>query len=646
MKERALLHKCLIRITSFSRSAINDPHNSPIYSINASHFDTTLVVGDAGDEQSAEQEEFLPVVSFRRHTDETFQQEEEEEQENADEEEEPEALQGKARRGRPKKKPTVELPKPPEFVPLPRTEHRAGVRLPVELDLGTPAPISLFRLFFTDKILNTIVNSTNLYAISKDASSAGRAWQPIDSDQLVTWIALTVYIGLHRMSRFDSCWSTNKQEPIHMISQYMKKIRYQQIKRYLHVSVPEATIINYFDKLEPLLSHVRDMSKKLYTLATNVSVDEMIIRFSGRSAHTVRMKNKPTPEGFKIFSLCDSGYTYTFLPTSRIAPVQIEKVDGLTQTGSIVNHLTQQLPHSRLNFNIYMDNFFTSTKLFQHFRNIGIGACGTARRQAGIPKELQVDKTSKLEWDTRSGAVIGGVLAVFWQDNGPVMMMTTIHGMVGEQWEVTREWRRPRDTSTNGAKVRSVFGDSPRKELKILKVVDDYNHHMGGVDIADQLHSYYSTQQIARRNWMPLFFWILDTVIVNCYLIAREKGSLLTHREFRQTLVWELIRAVHQRNKSMRSDVDQEDEGARKRTQREKVTKHFQLPDFRFAPGIHYPEWRATRATCQWCSWRSLKKQIFMDHKNPCQSQFWCIECDVPLCLNKTRSCFKDYHSP
>lgn len=140
---------------------------------------------------------------------------------------------------------------------------------------------------------------------------------------------------------------------------------------------------------------------------------------------------------------------------------------------------------------------------------------------------------------------------------------------------------------------------------------------------------------------MPIFFWILDTTIINCYLIAREKESLLTHREFRQTLIWELIRAVHHKNKSLRRDMDQEEERSRKR---EKVTKHFQLPNLRLAPGDHYPEWQATRATCQWCSWRSLRKEIVMNHKNPNQSQFWCIECDVPLCLNKTRSCFKKYH--
>jgi hypothetical protein len=36
----------------------------------------------------------------------------------------------------------------------------------------------------------------------------------------------------------------------------------------------------------------------------------MIARFSGRSVYTVRIKNKPTPEGYKILSLCDAGYTY------------------------------------------------------------------------------------------------------------------------------------------------------------------------------------------------------------------------------------------------------------------------------------------------------------------------------------------------
>lgn len=72
-------------------------------------------------------------------------------------------------------------------------------------------------------------------------------------------------------------------------------------------------------KFEPLASHIHNTSK-LYIPASNVSIDEMISWFSGRSAHTFRIKNKPTPEGYKILSLCKSGYTYTFMFMSRIRP--------------------------------------------------------------------------------------------------------------------------------------------------------------------------------------------------------------------------------------------------------------------------------------------------------------------------------------
>lgn len=443
-----------------------------------------------------------------------------------------------------------------------RPEHSAFVRLPAPFDTVTPEPISLFRHFFTDSILNAIVANTNLYAAIKIASKElpGRTWKLLELNELVIWYALTIYIGLHHVAPLAALWNLDKHGPVHTISKHMSVTRYEQIKRYLHVSSPMDKSNHYFDKVEPLLSHVRDLSKKYYTPCSNVSVDEMIVRFSGRSAHTIRMKNKPAPEGFKIFSLCDAGYTYTFFPSSRITSAPVPDVPGLTTTGSMVCHLVEQLPYTQMAFNIYLDNYFSTVKLFQYFRNKRIGACGTARKQAGIPKELQVEKSAKLDWDTRSGAVVDGVLVVFWQDNDPVTFLTTIHAVVGEEWEVERERHRPRETSTNATKVRTVFGSSPRKKLRILKVVDDYNFNMGGVDIADQLRSYYNTQQTAFRNWMPFFFWLLDTVIINTFLLSKKTGSTLTQREFRASLAWGLINSVTQTTKrSTRAEEEEEE---------------------------------------------------------------------------------------
>ena len=237
---------------------------------------------------------------------------------------------------------------------------------------------------------------------------------------------------------------------------------------------------------------------------------------------------------------------------------------------------------------------------------------------------------------------------VFWMDNGPVTMMTTIHGMVGEEWEIMRERRRPRDTSANAVKVRAVFGNSPRKEFEILKVVDDYNFNMGGVDIANQLRSYYSTQQIVRRNWMPIFFWILDTTIINSYLIARKRRSLLTHREFRSSLVWGLIDSVHTASKKQRRRLEKEDGVDRDDAslwKHPRVSKSFTISDDRFTDDNHFPVTRKQRASCTLCSYKYQTKQIFMDQKSPFQSNAWCQVCKVPLCNNSRRHCFKDYHT-
>ena len=69
---------------------------------------------------------------------------------------------------------------------------------------------------------------------------------------------------------------------------------------------------------------------------------------------------------------------------------------------------------------------------------------------------------------------------------------------------------RPATTSTNASVTRKVFGEFAYMLLEILTWVDDYNHNMNSVDLANQFRQPYDTQQIAYRTWIPLFHWILD----------------------------------------------------------------------------------------------------------------------------------------
>ncbi len=61
--------------------------------------------------------------------------------------------------------------------------------------------------------------------------------------------------------------------------------------------------------------------------------------------------------------------------------------------------------------------------------------------------------------------------------------------------------------------------------------------------------------------------------------------------------------------------------------------------------GNHYVKYRNKREACLWCHFQQ-KKGGEITLQNPPQSNFWCNECNVPLCCNKNRqTCFKEFHT-
>src|ERR1700730_5468238 len=80
--------------------------------------------------------------------------------------------------------------------------------------------------------------------------------------------------------------------------------------------------------------------------------------------------------------------------------------------------------------------------------------------------------------------------------------------------------------------------------LDSLTWVDDYNHNMNSVDLANQLRHLYDTQQIAYRTWIPLFHWILDQAAINAYKLALIAGTWTKkegHLKFRRALYIKLL---------------------------------------------------------------------------------------------------------
>jgi hypothetical protein len=183
----------------------------------------------------------------------------------------------------------------------------------------------------------------------------------------------------------------------------------------------------------------------------------------------------------------------------------------LSNTASAVLQLAKTFLYKDYEFSLFNDNLFNKPELFRQLRALGIGACGTTRKDVttlvfGNSLDMwkpawgslwsKIDRLLNNEVDT--------TLISVWQDSVIVRFATTIY--TRKEW-VIRERKKPKASSSNPIITRAPFEAFPstdkhliasgrsrrgkeyvhRRLLPIPGMVDDYNHFMNGVDIADQL---------------------------------------------------------------------------------------------------------------------------------------------------------------
>ena len=177
------------------------------------------------------------------------------------------------------------------------------------------------------------------------------------------------------------------------------------------------------------------------------------------------------------------------------------------------------------------------TKVIHPLRQAGIGIVGTARfrGKSWPPRELRALTKEKANFNDFFYTVDEfGTMCARWMDNGLVFCVSTLH-KIGN--EIKRKRKRPRVTQNNRNHVKEIWGDKGATDIKIPTLIDDYNHWMGGVDVADQQISYYHPSKlVCYRNWIPIFIQLLSIIRNNAYIVhcSNMEKDTLTHKEFSQ----------------------------------------------------------------------------------------------------------------
>ena len=177
-------------------------------------------------------------------------------------------------------------------------------------------PLGLFSL--DDDVVSLIVDETNRYA-EQSLQGTDKEWSTI-AEEIRAYFGFMILMGINRLPEIRDYWSNNEYLRYSPIADRITRDRFEQITRYLHFadndSLPERGEEGFsrLQKVDPIISALKQNFQKAYYPHCQVSIDEAMIPFKGRSSMKQYVPLKPVKRGFKVWAMADSlnGYMYDF----------------------------------------------------------------------------------------------------------------------------------------------------------------------------------------------------------------------------------------------------------------------------------------------------------------------------------------------
>ncbi|KAG8243156.1 hypothetical protein J6590_108659 [Homalodisca vitripennis] len=340
-------------------------------------------------------------------------------------------------------------------------------------------------------------------------------------------------MGFHNLPSMRLYWSSDSVFHVDAIARVMTQKRFLKLLRYLHLNdnckIPKRGEPNYdrLYKVRPMINYLRVKYHEIFSPSRFLSLGESMIGFKGRSSLKQYVPLKPTKRGFKVWVLACVMTAFVLWFDVYEGKSELRDKDA-TLGEYVVLGLIKLFEY--LGYCIFFDRFFSSLPLFKRLTSKSIFGCATIQSdRKEFPNEL-LKKDKELNMGDSDFAADGEISVVKWKDRGKkyVKIISSMH----DQEDFTEVERR----NKRGEKVK----------VKCPRAVADYNLYMGGVDHFDHLLSSYSIAQKSRKWWIKIFYFLLDSVMVNSFILYRyiakqNKQKVMKHLMIRRKLGAELI---------------------------------------------------------------------------------------------------------
>ena len=400
---------------------------------------------------------------------------------------------------------------------IPTCALRPGPKLPDDFNKDTAGPLDYFSLFVPEEIYERMARETNAYAelCQQDKGERDSAWTETSGEEIRAYLGLNIVMGASPRHQYEDYWKDDDFLGCVGFKSVMSRDRYAKLTQYLHLNSaasrqhrdhPEYHPIN---RVKPLYDVSRANFKEFYQHSTEISIDEAMKGFKGRTELRQYMPAKPEKFGIKFWARCDGRTSYMsdyVLYTGKRDRTPMQQRFGLGY--SVVHSLTRDLVG--LNHHIYHDRFFTSVQLAEAMLEEDIYTCGTVNsNRKDLPPPLRVKKAAlRRELPNRGDSVSyfkDSLNVTAWNDNNIVMILHN-------------------NSSSDPVRCERQVGRQ-RMMIPQPKAISDYNQFMNGVDLHDQLRKRYACGRPSKKYWKYLLWFIVDCCRVNAYIVYKESSS-------------------------------------------------------------------------------------------------------------------------
>jgi len=289
------------------------------------------------------------------------------------------------------------------------------------------SPMSMLMMFSTE-IFHLLVEQTNVYYqqhLHRQARPSHRL-PDITLLDMMTFVALALQMG-HALkdTLHDYCLRLGQlHNPFY--SKIMKRDRFLHILHFLHFAdnsqrPDEGEEYDRLWKLRTVFDNLNEAYAKFYNPLEDLAVDEVTVKFKGRVTFRQYIPKKRKCFGIKIYKLYDES-RYTYDMRVYLGRDSHSTTDDMTATHSNVRPLTCRV--ESLGHKIFMDNFFSSPRLFDDLDRRKINSCGTVwPNRKDMPRDLGPKQLKLKRGDVRV-RTREGLTTLVWKDRREVYMLT------------------------------------------------------------------------------------------------------------------------------------------------------------------------------------------------------------------------------